>query len=113
MVIRNREMKLFVPLAYSLSMRIKGFVCGIRLRSRGQVDGRLRQRGEVDEGRLSAALREAMNLTPRGIREHLELNRPIYERTAAYGHFGREPDADGGFSWERTDLADALKRALA
>ncbi len=50
--------------------------------------------------------------TPRAIREHLGLNRPIYARTAAYGHFGREPDADGGFSWERTDLTDKLK-ALA
>jgi S-adenosylmethionine synthetase len=47
--------------------------------------------------------------TPRAIREHLKLNRPIYARTAAYGHFGRTPDADGGFSWEKTDLADALK----
>ena len=50
--------------------------------------------------------------TPRSIREHLQLNRPIYARTAAYGHFGRAPDADGGFSWERTDLVDQLK-ALA
>ena len=50
--------------------------------------------------------------TPRAIREHLGLNRPIYARTAAYGHFGREPDADGGFSWERTDLADELRRAF-
>ncbi len=48
-------------------------------------------------------LPELMSLKPRGIREHLGLNRPIYARTAAYGHFGREPDADGGFSWERTD----------
>ena len=54
-----------------------------------------------------------MNLSPRGIREHLKLNRAIYARTAAYGHFGREPEADGGFSWERTDLVDALKSALA
>lgn len=53
-----------------------------------------------------------IDLTPRGIREHLSLNRPIYRRTAAYGHFGRAPEADGGFSWERTDLADALKREL-
>ncbi len=50
--------------------------------------------------------------TPRAIREHLSLNRPIYARTAAYGHFGRAPEADGGFSWEKTDLADQL-RALA
>jgi len=54
-----------------------------------------------------------MNLSPRGIREHLKLSNPIYERTAAYGHFGREPDADGGFSWEKTDLVDALKSALS
>ena len=50
---------------------------------------------------------DAMSLSPRGIREHLKLNRPIYARTSAYGHFGRAPDADGGFSWEETDLADA------
>ena len=50
-----------------------------------------------------------MDLTPRGIREHLGLNRPIYARTAAYGHFGRDAESDGGFSWERTDLADALR----
>ena len=53
-----------------------------------------------------------MDLTPRGIRTHLQLNRPIYERTAAYGHFGRAPEADGGFSWERTDLVDALKASV-
>ena len=53
-----------------------------------------------------------MDLTPRGIRTHLGLNKPIYQRTAAYGHFGRPPEADGGFSWERTDLADAIKAAL-
>ena len=53
-----------------------------------------------------------MDLTPRGIRQHLGLNKPIYERTAAYGHFGRDPEADGGFSWERTDLVDALKKAV-
>ncbi len=68
--------------------------------------------GEVDEDRLSGALQELMDLTPRGIREHLGLNRPIYARTAAYGHFGREPEPDGGFSWERTDLVDALKSAF-
>ena len=49
--------------------------------------------------------------TPRAIREHLGLNRPIYARTAAYGHFGRAPEADGGFSWERTDLADEIRAA--
>ena len=53
-----------------------------------------------------------MNLSPRGIREHLNLNRPIYTRTAAYGHFGRAPEADGGFSWERLDLVDQLKSAF-
>ncbi|MDE3174900.1 MAG: methionine adenosyltransferase [Pseudomonadota bacterium] len=65
--------------------------------------------GKVDEAKLEAALMEVMNLTPRGIRQHLQLNRPIYARTSAYGHFGRAPDADGGFSWEKTDLADKLK----
>jgi S-adenosylmethionine synthetase len=69
--------------------------------------------GEVDEGKLCAILPELVCLKPRAIREHLGLNRPIYARTAAYGHFGREPDADGGFSWERTDtLAEELKRAF-
>jgi S-adenosylmethionine synthetase len=57
-------------------------------------------------------LSEVMDLTPRGIRSHLNLNRPIYARTAAYGHFGRAPEADGGFSWERTDLADAIRSAV-
>ncbi len=68
--------------------------------------------GSVDEAKLEQALPEVMNLTPRGIREHLQLNRPIYERTAAYGHFGRTPESDGGFSWEKTDLVDALKAAV-
>lgn len=68
--------------------------------------------GEVDEAALEVAVQKCMDLSPRGIREHLSLNRPIYARTAAYGHFGREPDADGGFSWERTDLVDQLKAAL-
>ncbi len=68
--------------------------------------------GEVDPVRLSGLLRELMDLSPRGIREHLELSRPIYARTSAYGHFGREPEADGGFSWERTDLADSLRGAF-
>jgi S-adenosylmethionine synthetase len=68
--------------------------------------------GEVDPVRLSGVLRELMDLSPRGIREHLELSRPIYARTAAYGHFGREPEPDGGFSWERTDLADELRGAF-
>ncbi|NVK35957.1 MAG: methionine adenosyltransferase [Rhodobacteraceae bacterium] len=65
--------------------------------------------GQCDEAKLEKGLREVMGLSPRGIREHLDLNKPIYERTAAYGHFGREPDADGGFSWEKTDLVDALR----
>ncbi|MEL6363595.1 MAG: methionine adenosyltransferase [Pseudomonadota bacterium] len=68
--------------------------------------------GEVAPEKLEYAIREVMRLSPRGIREHLGLNKPIYERTAAYGHFGRTPDADGGFSWEKTDLVDALKSAL-
>ncbi|MDX8350931.1 methionine adenosyltransferase [Cognatiyoonia sp. IB215182] len=68
--------------------------------------------GEVAPEAIEQAIAQVMDLTPRGIREHLSLNKPIYERTAAYGHFGREPDADGGFSWERTDLVDALKRAV-
>ncbi len=68
--------------------------------------------GQVGEDRLSEVLQEHMDLSPRGIREHLGLSRPIYARTAAYGHFGREPEADGGFSWERTDLVEALKAAL-
>ena len=69
--------------------------------------------GQVDEAKLATTLSDAIDLTPRGIREHLNLNRPIYARTAAYGHFGRQPEPDGGFSWERTSLADELKRALA
>lgn len=68
--------------------------------------------GTVDDDRLTGAVQEAMDLSPRGIRERLQLSRPIYARTAAYGHFGREPDAEGGFSWERTDLVDALQAAL-
>lgn len=68
--------------------------------------------GKVDEERLSKVLQELVDLSPRGIREHLELNRPIYARTAAYGHFGRPPEADGGFSWERTDLVDDLRSAF-
>jgi len=68
--------------------------------------------GKVDEDKLETILPQLMSLKPRGIREHLQLNRPIYARTAAYGHFGRTPDNDGGFSWEKTDLADELKRAF-
>tara|TARA_Y100000589_G_scaffold276161_1_gene270567 strand:+ start:2117 stop:3340 length:1224 start_codon:yes stop_codon:yes gene_type:complete len=64
---------------------------------------------QVDELKLASVLQEMVDLSPRGIREHLRLSRPIYARTAAYGHFGREPDVDGGFSWEKTDLVDDLK----
>ncbi len=64
--------------------------------------------GQVPDAELERAVGRVMDLTPRGIRQTLKLNRPIYERTAAYGHFGREPDAEGGFSWEATDLADAI-----
>ncbi len=68
--------------------------------------------GQVDEARLAEVLQEVMDLSPRGIREHLGLSKPIYARTSAYGHFGREPEPDGGFSWERTDLVDELRGAL-
>jgi S-adenosylmethionine synthetase len=68
--------------------------------------------GQVAEDKLEATLFEAMRLSPRGIREHLKLNRPIYARTSAYGHFGRAPDAEGGFSWEKTDLAEMLRAHL-
>ncbi len=66
--------------------------------------------GKVDEGKLLKLIGEMVDLSPKGIRTHLGLNKPIYARTAAYGHFGRAPESDGGFSWEKTDLADALKR---
>src|SRR6056297_1322937 len=68
--------------------------------------------GEVRPEDIEKAIRASMDLTPRGIREHLDLNKPIYQRTAAYGHFGREPEADGGFSWEKTDLVETLKKAI-
>ncbi|BBU58632.1 S-adenosylmethionine synthase 2 [Mameliella alba] len=68
--------------------------------------------GEVSEDDLSRRLREMVRLTPRGIRDHLQLLQPIYTRTAAYGHFGRQAAEDGGFSWERTDLADELARSF-
>jgi S-adenosylmethionine synthetase len=68
--------------------------------------------GQVSEEDLSRRLREMVRLTPRGIRDHLQLLRPIYTRTSAYGHFGRHPDEDGGFSWERTDLAEELARSF-
>jgi S-adenosylmethionine synthetase len=68
--------------------------------------------GVVPDQVIEAAIGKVMDLTPRGIRNHLGLNRPIYARTSAYGHFGRAPDQDGGFSWERTDLVEALKKAV-
>ncbi|WP_237478237.1 methionine adenosyltransferase [Lichenibacterium dinghuense] len=69
--------------------------------------------GEIDEAKLEDVLMGAMRLSPRGIREHLKLNRPIYARTSSYGHFGRAPEADGGFSWEATDLAETLRGHFA
>jgi len=68
--------------------------------------------GTVNEAEMSKAIGRVIDLSPRGIREHLALNRPIYARTAAYGHFGREPEADGGFSWEKLDLVQPLQRIL-
>ncbi|NIZ62129.1 methionine adenosyltransferase [Sedimentitalea sp. CY04] len=68
--------------------------------------------GEVSPAAIEKAIDQVMDLTPRGIREHLGMNRPIYQRTAAYGHFGREPEADGGFSWEKTDLVEAMKKLV-
>jgi S-adenosylmethionine synthetase len=68
--------------------------------------------GKVKEAKLEKAIAKVMDLSPRGIRTHLNLNRPIYARTSAYGHFGRAPDKDGGFSWEKTDLVEALKAAV-
>ncbi|NVO25102.1 methionine adenosyltransferase [Donghicola mangrovi] len=68
--------------------------------------------GKIEEAAIEAAIPRVMDLSPRGIRTHLDLNKPIYSRTAAYGHFGRAPEEDGGFSWERTDLVDALTRAI-
>ena len=67
---------------------------------------------QLPEEAIERAVAHSMDLTPRGIREHLGLNRPIYQRTAAYGHFGRAPEADGGFSWEKIDLVEALKKAV-
>ena len=67
----------------------------------------------IDTAKLETVLGEIMDLTPRGIRKHLDLNKPIYARTSAYGHFGRDADKDGGFSWEKTDLAAKLKSAMA
>ncbi|MEK7801980.1 MAG: methionine adenosyltransferase domain-containing protein, partial [Pseudomonadota bacterium] len=68
--------------------------------------------GNVPEHVIVDAIGQVMDLTPRGIRTHLNLNRPIYARTSAYGHFGRAPDSDGGFSWEKLDLVDSLRKIL-
>jgi len=68
--------------------------------------------GRIEEERLETAIGSVMDLSPRGIRQHLGLNRPIYARTSAYGHFGRAPETDGGFSWERVDLAEAMREAV-
>ena len=68
--------------------------------------------GTVADKKIENAIAESMDLSPRGIRMHLELNKPIYQRTAAYGHFGRPSEKDGGFSWERTDLISELARNL-
>jgi S-adenosylmethionine synthetase len=72
----------------------------------------LHDTGKIEERRLEKALGEVMPLSPRGIREHLGLNRPIYARTTAYGHFGRSPELDGGFSWEKIDLVNDLRTAV-
>ena len=69
--------------------------------------------GKVSEAILEKVLPEIMDLSPRGIRQHLSLNKAIYARTAAYGHFGRKATRDGGFSWEKTDLVQAIKKAVA
>jgi len=88
-----------------------GYAIGVSKPLSFYVD--LHENGRADPEKLEKALPEMMNgCTPRAIREHLGLNKPIYARTAAYGHFGRTPDKDGGFSWEKTDLADQLKSFL-
>ncbi len=68
--------------------------------------------GIVPEATIQRAVAKCIDLSPRGIREHLQLNKPIYQRTSAYGHFGRTPEDDGGFSWEKTDLIDELTAAV-
>ncbi len=72
----------------------------------------LHETGHVNAAKLETILPQLMSLKPRGIREHLGLNKPIYARTSSYGHFGRAPDSEGGFSWEKTDLADQLRAAF-
>ena len=69
--------------------------------------------GVISETRLADILMEVMDLTPSGIRKQLDLRRPVYERTASYGHFGRKPDNDGGFSWEKLDLVEDIKSAMS
>lgn len=76
------------------------------------INVNLHDTGTVDEELVEAALSKVMDLTPRGIRTHLDLNKPIYAKTSAYGHFGRKPGRDGSFSWEKTDLVSALKAAV-
>ncbi|MGH6783900.1 MAG: methionine adenosyltransferase domain-containing protein, partial [Sphingomicrobium sp.] len=73
----------------------------------------LHNTGEVAEAKVESVLNDVMDLSPRGIREHLGLSKPIYARTSSYGHFGRKPDADGGFSWEKTDLVDTIRGAVS
>jgi S-adenosylmethionine synthetase len=68
--------------------------------------------GKVEEAKLEKALAQVLDLSPRGIRTHLQLNKPIYAKTSSYGHFGRKPGRDGSFSWEKTDLVPALKAAV-
>ena len=79
----------------------------------GGNGSRVYDTGRVDEAKLEQALHDVMDLSPRGIRQHLDLNKPIYARTSAYGHFGRKPDDEGGFSWEKDDLAETLKSAVS
>ena len=67
---------------------------------------------KVDEGKIEKILPELFDFSPRGIREHLKLNNPIYVPTSAYGHFGRIPSKEGHFSWEKIDLVDSLKKII-
>ncbi|HWA23932.1 MAG TPA: methionine adenosyltransferase domain-containing protein, partial [Caulobacterales bacterium] len=85
-----------------------GYAIGVSKPLSFSVD--LHETGKIDPAKLEAVLPQLMGgCSPHAIREHLKLNRPIYARTAAYGHFGRTPDADGGFSWEKTDLVQELR----
>jgi len=72
----------------------------------------LHETGKVSENVVEEAIRQVMDLSPSGIRKHLDLNKAIYAKTSAYGHFGRQPGRDGSFSWERTNLVKALKEAI-